>query len=72
MFSGSPITAYCFIHLVEVLKLMSDEEIVKVANFYFTQLKPLYVLISILKLFIKGQGKFNQVIFNRFIVLDTF
>jgi hypothetical protein len=52
--------------------LMSDEEIVKVANFYFTQLKPLYVLISILKLFIKGQGKFNQVIFNRFIVLDTF
>jgi len=36
---------------------MSDEDIVKVANFYFTQLKPLYVLIFILRLFLIEQWK---------------
>ncbi|XP_076116682.1 uncharacterized protein LOC143084161 [Mytilus galloprovincialis] len=38
---GSPIASYCFLKSLEIMKLLPDEEIVKVADFYFIQLKPL-------------------------------
>lgn len=44
MILGSPATAMCFQNIVNQLKELPDDEVERIAQFYFSLLQPTYVL----------------------------
>ena len=44
IFKGSPASAMCFQNILNELNLLPDDEVTKIAQFYFVILQPRYVL----------------------------